>query len=375
MNDHEKLRDIEEQIREIEALIEQGDSVPGLEKKLEFLKLDRYTLKQRIVGKGAAPSLIGRIKPMPAEWLDTEPPERECLLRWAPDLKTRQGKMPRGVLALGRVGALVAAGGIGKSWALIQLAVAVATGRRWLGCFDTNPGRVLLVLAEEEQDEMQRRIHWAAKLLDVEGEDRKRLLRRLYPLAMAGEVVSLLRNGERTEFFEALRSALEDKADPKDPWRLVVLDPASRFGDADTEKDNAAATGFVEALEALTQVGGRPTVLLAHHTNKTARKMGSTDGADARGVSAFHDGIRWMANLEPAMPKSAKEPSKNHAWLKVTKSNYCFHPDPVLLIRDTEHGSALRPLDKAEDDAFNASGKAELVEVGGAGSVNTDGVF
>jgi hypothetical protein len=71
------------------------------------------------------------------------------------------------VLPLGKVGQLIAEGGGGKTQALCQLAIAVATGGTWLGSLDVAPegkGRVLLVLGEEDSDEARRRLYRSAQL-------------------------------------------------------------------------------------------------------------------------------------------------------------------------------------------------------------------
>src|SRR3990170_4689893 len=61
----------------------------------------------------------------------------------------------RDVLPQGRVGILAGGGGAGKSWALCQLALSIATQKPWLGTYAiSHPGRVLLALAEEDMDEI-----------------------------------------------------------------------------------------------------------------------------------------------------------------------------------------------------------------------------
>jgi hypothetical protein len=62
------------------------------------------------------------------------------------------------VFPVGEVGQLIAEGGAGKTMALCQLAVAVATGTRWLGTFEATRGRALLVLREEDAEEARRRL-------------------------------------------------------------------------------------------------------------------------------------------------------------------------------------------------------------------------
>ena len=141
-----------------------------------------------------------------ADWLTSDPPKRRYLLT-RPDEK---GKV-RGAVPLGRVGMLAAAGGAGKSWALCQLALSVATGAKWLSTYTVpEPGRVLLALAEEEAEEMQRRLHYAAHELALTPTECDRARDRIVALPLAGRGVALtysadeLRGGVHALSIEAL---------------------------------------------------------------------------------------------------------------------------------------------------------------------------
>src|SRR5262249_25635901 len=88
------------------------------------------------------------------EWY-TKPPERRSWL-------LRDQRTDSGVLPLGKVGMLAGAGGAGKTMALTQLAVAVATGTPWLGVLEVAAqGNVLLILGEEDAEEVRRRLYRA----------------------------------------------------------------------------------------------------------------------------------------------------------------------------------------------------------------------
>jgi replicative DNA helicase len=131
----------------------------------------------------------------------------------------------------------------------------------------------------------------------------------------------------------------------------VVLDPLSRFAGCDTEKDNAAATRFIEAAETLVDVPGGPTVLLAHHTTKSSRSNENSEGAStnaARGASALTDGVRWVAHLDSKEDTAAE--------FTVTKSNYSLKGKPLRLVRDD--GGALR-AETAKERAERAASSGD----------------
>lgn len=268
-------------------------------------------------------------------WLQTEPPERECLVRFP------NGKKQEGTIPLGRVGLFTGGGGQGKSWLLTQLAVSVASGSVWLGTYTpTKSGRVLLVFAEEDADEMHRRVKWAAESLPEQLS--VELAENLVPLPLMGEDVALTRTDPKTSethetaFAEAIRAKLAEEE-----WRLVVLDPLARFAGPEVEVDNAAATRFVQTLETLTRGPGNPALVMSHHTTKASRSA-SGDETAARGASALVDGARWVAHVEAPVTKdrdaqTGRKKIHSFAVLKFTKVNYGVWPDEVTLKR-REHG-------------------------------------
>ena len=279
--------------------------------------------------------------------LGTWPAERPTPRQWLVTLTESGETKPKGVLPLGKVGLLAGAGGSGKSWATTQLAVAVAAGVQWLGFDVATPGRVLLVLGEEEQEEVTRRLHNIGEVMCLTPEQQRRAADRLVVLPMAGRDVALTKaldevnEGELPE--TALAREIERRLKEGGEWRLVVLDPLSRFAGADVEVDNAAATRFVQVLERLVSVPGTPTILVTHHTNKTSRTgqaQHSTDAGAAtalRGSSALTDGVRWQANLtgRPRYPGAPRLID-----MAVVKTNYGPPLEPILLTAPNEgHGS------------------------------------
>lgn len=288
------------------------------------------------------PPWAARVVTAPADWFAKPPKARTWLLA------DRRPAQHEGVLPLGKVGMLVSEGGGGKTQAIAQLAVAVANGGAWLGSLQvTSPGRVLLILGEEDADELHRRLYRAARSMSAptppEGS--------ISALPLSGLPSALVQRDERgnTEaapFFEWLRTYLA----AGEEWKLIVLDPLSRFAGLDAEKDNAHATRFIEAAESLANQTGA-TVLVAHHTNKVARVAGaSVTSASSRGSSAFTDGARWVGTLaaEALPPMGTGGRLDELVTFTVTKSNYAKKPDAILLRRDPDHGGALVPLDDVD---------------------------
>lgn len=280
-------------------------------------------------------------KPLKAlNWLHQTPPPQRVLLSY----------LGQCMLPLGKVGFFVGEGGIGKSWALTQLAIAVATGVPWFEQFSVpadSQGAVLMLMAEEDPDEMHRRLFHIVDHMGLAAHHRSNLEQRLYPMPLAGHFVEFLEEGERSPNHERFWQLAQELC-PEEGWRLIILDPASRFMGMDAEKDNAFATRFVQLLEQLTKLPGQPTVLCAHHTNKMARvsqKEGARAGA-ARGASALTDGARWQGNLFGAEDAQG-ELIDDEVFFSVTKSNYGPKP-PLLKLKRKAGSGVLVPVDPQE---------------------------
>ena len=291
-------------------------------------------------------------------WLDLDitPPLHRWLLMEPDDTDDEEGP---GLLPRGKVGMLVAAGSAGKTMALCELALCVATGRPWFGHFPVKtPGRVLLALGEEDAEEAHRRLHAAAGMLNLgpalipDAEARIVLL----PLAAHPNMALTQEDSGGEVETRAARELLDRLKADGEGWALIILDPASRFAGPDMEKDNAAATRFVQVLEKLAAVEGSPSVLVAHHTPQAARGGGKADATHARGVTAFSDAVRWQAELG-GKPQYGDDAPKLVDFT-VTKNNYSPAWPSVLLARDDKHHGMLRQATQEEREAWEAAHEA-----------------
>ena len=226
-----------------------------------------------------------RLTVVPQEWYETPAPARQWLLR---DSRNNS----EGVFPLGKVGLLAAEGGAGKTMAVVQLALAVASGTPWLGTFETpNPGKVLMILGEEDAEEVHRRIHRAAHLDDHRAHPPEGAI---VTLPLTGIACPMIEDGEDGAFLVWLREHVSQTG----PYKLIVADPVSRFCGPDAERDNAAGTRFCQALESLVVPSGGASILGSHHVNKQSRGSGATvDASSAQGSSAIVDGVRWVSTI------------------------------------------------------------------------------
>lgn len=257
-------------------------------------------------------AIAGAWKALDPSLLYTMPPRRAWLLRYPSDA----GAQGDGFLPGGKTGLVVADGGIGKTLALIALALCAITGRPWLGHFEiadeARGRRVLLVLAEEDAEEVHRRLYAVARSLRLTRDECELVAACLVVLPLAGRPCALVGPGQDGQVIETDELAEIRRRLAAEPsgWSLVVLDPLARMARGEVESNNDAATRAIQAIESLTEAPGRPTVLVAHHSSKTAVRSGQ---ADARGVTGLRDAVRW----EVALSIDGQDVT-----LKQTKSNY-----------------------------------------------------
>lgn len=278
------------------------------------------------------------------------PPARSYLL----SLPEANGRPERGLLPLSRVGVLAGEGGVGKSTLLTLLAAAVTTGTPWCGLPVASPGPVLLVMAEEDGQEVWRRLHHTLHALRLPEDQVATVEANLVVLPLAGELCALTQEGGNdtlvTSFCRNLVAAAREMGAEAGGFRLVVLDPLSRFAGPDVEADNAAATRLIQVVERLTALPGPtpgvgPTVLLSHHTTKASRLEGTTAATAVRGASGLVDGARWVATVTAVRGEETATPFLGFA---VVKNNYGPTTDFLVLRRDENHEGMPRAATREE---------------------------
>jgi len=244
-------------------------------------------------------------------------------------------------LPAGVVGGLVAAGGAGKTQAVLQLCVAVAAGLPFCDTWNTGaPGEVLALLAEDDEAEIHRRLYHIVRYFchahpnsNVEAI----VAQNLYVKSVVAEnnlLTALAFNREVQQTDRVAR--IVATARPLKNLKLIILDPVSRFRGG-VENSAEDVTRFIEALERIRTAFPSATVLVVHHTNKWSGQNEEQSQGAARGSSAFSDGIRWQMNLAGLNTKEAARvpAAERHMYLSatITKNNYAPPQATVYLKR------------------------------------------
>jgi hypothetical protein len=239
------------------------------------------------------------------------------------------------------IAGLIAPGGTSKGFLLGAWAVGLASGQTVLKHFEpVRPVKVLILLAEDSEEELHRRIHHIARITlpEMTGEVERILFENLHGKSVMGKVGPLMdfRNGNpaRTEHLAWLKRSIE----AHQGLEVLMLDPKSRFYGLD-ENSNDHNTAWVACLEEVVRDYGL-TVLFSHHVSKAS--SGTLAQTSARGGSALVDACRWVANLRTMDEAAAKtyeiENPKMFVEFDVTKSNYAPALPRTLYFRRGEEG-------------------------------------
>jgi RecA-family ATPase len=267
-------------------------------------------------------------------------------------MQWRDGR-DHGVFPRGKTGLLTATGGVGKTYAMTDLAVTVAEGGFWMATFRAvEAGHVLLALGEEDADEARRRVSRTLNARGLNRAQRDAIAEHLHVLPLHGTPIALTYSPAagvviESEFAEAFRDKLHGCGVD---WSLIILDPLARWAAGGVETNNEAATRFVQVVETLSTVRGNPSVLLAHHSSQASAQSGKSD---SRGVTAIDAGFRWRASLDAVADDDV---DVEGIILRNPKSNYSLKFRPMLLMRNTEPGieGTLRQATKEETARLEA---------------------
>lgn len=246
-------------------------------------------------------------------------------------------------LPLGKVGLLVGMGGVRKSQFMLQLQIAIATGKPFCGHWHIeSKGSSLGLYAEEDNDELHRRFHYLVEKFN--NSDKELVAERVLIQSMSGMDKHLTsKSGFDTPSVSDIAYKLIITANQIPNLKLIVIDPVSRFNGGE-ENSSADMTSFVEACEMVSKATGA-SVIIVHHVNKASINATDITQAAARGSSALSDGVRWQMNMNVMADKEAKSLNvpdsqrKSFVKVEVTKNNYAPPQSlPVWLELTKPHG-------------------------------------
>lgn len=277
-------------------------------------------------------------------------------------LPTHRPFIVAGYVPAGVVGLLSGTGGLGKSYMVLLMATATATGKHLPPFTPETAGKVLLVNVEDGTDDLAPRLHWVVKHAGLDADDQARLNENLVIFPGRGQVGPLAQldasgNPTPSRHYAWLRQQI-GKHDPA----LVVLDTKSRlYGLEENSNDHAAQ--WLVMLERLIAEHPQLSILVVSHTSKATAN--NQDAHALRGASAIADNSRFVLSLSAISKEEAKIlgiTESEGAKLVHAKSSYSMAQPPVFFRRD-EHGVPV-VLDREQMNIERLGGALDsLVEV------------
>ena len=327
-------------------------SNPGWETQLSHNSLSPFIAQPPAV----VPDIVTEFENYPiinaGDFIHTSPPPRQYVI---------DGFLPKRIVA-----GMIAAGGSGKSYTALHIAISVASGSALFGRYiPTKPMPVIYVSGEDDIEEMHRRISRITTNLPTSIKSAISKNFNVIDFADAFELFTTKPPHGETQITLVPERICKSIAERFDEVGLVIIDPISRFRGGD-ENIAADTTRFVQALQ---QVRDRlnTAVLCIHHANKGAKANGISQN-NARGSSALIDGLRLVFELNVLSPEETKKQygvtdiPLQIVTLNCVKTNYGRAPDPLILKR-TDDGS-LEPFGMQAGDYLR---QALLQEINIAG--------
>lgn len=233
------------------------------------------------------------------------------------DFPPRPAHVGSGILPAQGKALLAGPGAVGKTLALLQTALELASGRAWLGRWlGDERSRVGVIMQEDPLAVIQERLRRLMRGLGLgEGADLPIFIRaparylRVTSDADLAEIAAFVRRHE---------------------IGVLIPDPLITFHTLN-ENDSAVMRYVMDRFTAVQAETGC-AVLVAHHHRRRPRD-GGEDPDPARGASAIQDWARTVVNLVPGRLVDGR----SHIKLTFTKLNYGpMPPGPVTLERDPE---------------------------------------
>ena len=188
-----------------------------------------------------------------------------------------------------------AAGDSGKGMMTLDLAMKVASGASMQNAFGglvAEHGDAIIITAEDDKDEMHRRISRLDPMRYRETYDHKL---RVLPLPNLGGVFPIMQKFDNTYLMGEEFSRIYDQMLEMTSLKLIVIDPLASFVHADVNADPAAGAAFMGLLAQMATETGA-TVMVNHHMAKVDAKEPISTPEEARnkirGTSAIVDGVR-----------------------------------------------------------------------------------
>jgi RecA-family ATPase len=262
-----------------------------------------------------------------SKWIDAPVPRREWVVL---------NRIPAKNVTI-----LSGTGGTGKSIIALQLTAAVVLGRDWFGTMPQQ-GPVIYLSAEDDEEELHRRVADICKHLSVSYQDLIKGGLHLIDKAGKNAMLAIPDRGvmKRTPLLDQL-DAVAQRLRPK----LVIFDNRNKvFGG--NMNDAVHVGDFLTGLHGFCRAAETSVLLIAHPS--VAGMGAESSHRGLAGVMAWHDLPRGRMYFETVKTDDDSEPDKDLRRLVCQKNNYGPDDEIITLRWKTGiHGSGAFVMEAA----------------------------
>lgn len=236
------------------------------------------------------------------------------------------------------VGQLFAPGGMGKTTLVLYEAICIALGILLYGLIVYQPGRTLIITAEDQRGVLLARLREICLAMKLTPDQIQKVRESVIILDVSTMFIKLIEDTQGKGMIVSADTDAICEAYKDCNIKMVVIDPAISFGVSESKvNDNEqglvmAARKMVKELQAC--------VRYIHHTGKAgADKERSQTQYSVRGGSAFADGCRMVTGLSEAtdsdIPPGSNLLGAGATFIRYTrhKLTYAAKQPDIIVIR------------------------------------------
>ena len=273
------------------------------------------------------------------EWVD-------AVRSWRPPVDLADCDRPvdfvvGGLIQAGKVGALVAAGGTGKTTLLLTLGVSIAIGQPFMDC-EVTQGTFVLLSNDDPQGDLDvalARVVGAMKLNDGDIELVKCKVRVHSLQGLKGDKTFSASVGG-TAAGTGLEDLIVEAVRGIHDLRLLALDTLRQFSGGSSNDEQVVKLTIGGATEVASRTGA--AIVIAHHTGKMNFRDGITDMYCGSGSAAIADNARFVLllqsttwkDIESKVQRTGREAGDPLVLQSTRGSLLVKAPPPIFMHRD-----------------------------------------
>ena len=244
--------------------------------------------------------------------------------------------MIEGVLRKGHKMLLAGPSKAGKSFALIELAVCIASGTPWMNRFECRRGKVLYVNLEVDPASAKHRFHDVSKALELPEEAVQAMLPNIDLWNLRGYCINW------PHFVDICCSRAR-----REQYDVIIIDPFYKLN-AGRENNVFDMVQFCNGLDRISAVNGAAVIYCHHHSKgdqgwKNSMDRASGSGVFARDVDALLDIIELELPPERQRAGVRRGASRAHCGSFPALSRWtCGLTTPSTLWNDSTRRTTLR---------------------------------